>query len=138
MLFGMSKGRSFVPGVLLLAAVLMAAQPLTIALGLTFRSAGSTLDGQSIVICSAHGAVTVPGEDGAKGQAPAPAHNNPDCLYCALGCGSSKVSLVGSPPAARLSVGLVILLNQPIAAEDVPRSILRLLTSPSRGPPLSA
>jgi hypothetical protein len=136
MLAGMSRGRRFVARVLLLAAVLMAAQPLVLGLSLALATSANATDWGPIVICTGHGPVTL--SQGGDGGAPLPRGQGvPDCPYCALGCnfGLTKVLPAASALQISLAWGVASSVPAPIAVIDVPRRILRLLTSPPRAPP---
>jgi hypothetical protein len=130
--------RSCVARLLLLAAAfLMAAQPYAIALSRTLRAAEGSTDGAPLVICTAHGAVTLP--DAADGMGPpAPlGPKAPDCPYCALGCGhcgpTNLLWATGTQdPSPRWT--LVVITPAPMGVE-APQEPLRLLTSPPRAPP---
>jgi hypothetical protein len=129
----MFKRRSFVASVLLLAAaLLMAVQPFVLAL--TLQAAEVPSDWGTVVICTEHGAVTLP--DGADRRDPAapPAQKAPDCPYCALGCNAAaKLVLAGSTPELSPTRNFVDVISDPILV-DAPHPPLRLLTSPPRAP----
>jgi hypothetical protein len=140
MVLAMRKGRSFVARVLLLAAALvMAVQPFALALSLRLEAAESASDWGAIVICTAHGAVTLP--DGADARSPAvpPGQKAPDCPYCALGCngGPAQFVLAAGTPELFPPWNIVELISDPIQY-DAPRQLLRILTSPPRAPPSHA
>ena len=124
--------RPVVRAILLAAAFLMAVQPLALALGLTQQAAKSASDWGPIVICTAHGPVTLSDGDPVS----PPAQKAPSCPYCALGCngGLAKLVLAVSTPEIRTPFGVVAFIGDPILVE-APRQLLRLLTSPPRAPP---
>jgi hypothetical protein len=135
MVLAMFRRRSSVARVLLLAAaLLMAVQPFVLAL--TLQAAEVPSDWGTVVICTEHGAVTLP--DGADRGDPAapPAQKAPECPYCALGCnwGLAKLVLTASAASPPLPLGFVEVVIDPFFV-DAPRKLLRLLTSPPRAPP---
>ena len=133
----MAKVRNLIARVLLLAAALMmAVQPIAAALSLSSQAANGASEWGSIVICTAHGAVTLPDEADARSPAVPPGQNAPDCPYCALGCNGGPAQLVlplGTPELFP-PWNIVELVSDPIQY-DAPRQLLRLLTSPPRAPP---
>ena len=133
----MRKGWSLIARVLLLtAAFLMAVQPIALAYSLTLQSAKVASDWDPIVICTAHGAVTLPDEGGPPLP---PGQKSSDCPYCALGCneGLAKVLLPRSAAELRPPLRFAAALRDPVQF-DAPRQLLRLLTSPPRAPPSHA
>jgi hypothetical protein len=93
--------------------------------------------GQRIVICTGHGAVTLPdGGDGGVPAPPPPGQKTPDCPYCALGCnaGLAKLVLAANTPCPSPTLRFVEVTID-LNFVDAPRKLLRLLTSPPRAPP---
>jgi Protein of unknown function (DUF2946) len=131
----MRKGMRFAISISLLAALLMAAQPLIVALNLTVQSLADASELGALVICTTHGTVTLSDEAGA--QKKSPAQKVPDCPFCALGCngGASKALLRVTAPEA-VPIRYFVETNAGIfAAHDVPRPRLRLVSAPPRAPP---
>ena len=138
MILGMRKGWSFVARALLLAAAfLMAAQPVVFALSLTLQAAEDASGWGPIVICTAHGVVTLSEEADGGGSTPPPGQKAPNCPYCALGCngGLAEALMEGSTPELCLPWGIVEVIEGRIEFDDAPRQLLRLLTYPPRAPP---
>ena len=131
----MRKGTRFAIGISLLAALLMAAQPLIVALNLAVRSLTDASELGALVICTTHGAVTLPVEPGTEKKTPA--QKAPDCPFCALGCngGASKALSAVTVPEAAPARYFVKIIADIFAAYDVPQPRLRLVTAPPRGPP---
>jgi hypothetical protein len=140
MVLAMRKRRSFVARVLLLAAALvMAVQPFALALSLRLQAAESASDWGPIVICTAHGTVTLPDGAGVRSPAAPSGQKAPECPYCALGCngGPAKFVLAAGTPELFPPWNFVEVISDPIQF-DAPRQLLRLLTSPARAPPSHA
>jgi hypothetical protein len=134
MLPSMRKGTRFAIGVSLLAALLVAAQPLIVAHNLTLQALQGAPDLGALVICTSHGVVTLSDEAGAAKKAPA--QKAPDCPFCALGCnaGASKAFLALTVLQTAPTRYFVNSVAGIFAAHDAPRP-LRLVTASPRGPP---
>jgi hypothetical protein len=130
--------RALKNAIFFLAAILMVGQPVffavNVALGVD-RASAATTDWGTVVICTSHGAIAVPDE---QGSPPAPTRQqNPDCPYCALSCaGLSKLFVAKSTVEYCSPERLIEVIVEPIEPDDVPRQRLRLLTSPPRAPPI--
>ena len=131
----MRRGRRLVVAVVLLAALLMAAQPLIVALSQSLRAIADAAELSSVVICTDHGAVTLSDEAG-DGKGP-PARKPPDCPLCVLGCGAAnpKVLLVGATSEPLLTPNAVEVIAPAFDFHQASQPLLRLVTSPPRAPP---
>jgi hypothetical protein len=138
----MRKCRRIAMTALLVAAVLMAAQPWLSALAHVLRQASDAAALGELIICTAHGATLLPnaagGDPGLQPDGDSPA-KAPDCPFCALGCnGAVKVLPAATtpqqwPPVPSASAG---------DGQDVDFLVtlttLRLVTAPPRAPPHAA
>lgn len=126
--------------VLVLAAVLLALQPLVVALSTVLTHAHARQTGQTVVICTVTGALVVADADG---RAPSPAKHGSskvwhDCCLGAgaLGCGKTPSAVVADldpAPEAMRSSGAVYDLADAAARS----SAVQAGYSP-RGPPVAA
>jgi Protein of unknown function (DUF2946) len=118
----------------LLAALLLAAQPLIFALSQTLWSNANATELASVVICTAHGAVTLSDEaDGGKGP---PAQKLPDCPLCVLGCGAATPkALLAAGISEPLLTNTVEVLQPAFDFRQASGPRLRLVTAPPRAPP---
>jgi Protein of unknown function (DUF2946) len=133
----MCKGRRFLARLVLLSvAFLMAVQPIALAYSQTQQQAKVATDWDPIVICTAHGAVTLTDDGGLPRP---PSQKAPDCPYCTLGCnaGLAKVLLPRSAAEPRPPLRFTVAIRDPVLF-DAPRQLMRLLTSPARAPPSQA
>lgn len=150
MLACMRKGGRRAVTTLLVAAVLMAAQPWMSALVPMLRSAIDADALGPMVICTAHGAALLPDASAGGGEAPAhdpaslpePAQKKvPDCPYCALGSGGGcggEVAKIAVALAASQQAPALAKARDAAGPRDAalrPRPLLRLVTSPPRAPP---
>jgi hypothetical protein len=119
----------------LLAVLLVAAQPLIFALSQTLWAVANTTELASVVICTAHGAVTLSDEPGG-GKGP-PAQKLPDCPLCVLGCGAAtpKTVLAGGISTPFLTPNTVEVLQPAFDFHQASGPLLRLFTAPPRAPP---
>jgi Protein of unknown function (DUF2946) len=133
MLRPMRRGRRLAVAVSLLAALLMAAQPLISALSQTWAIANDAAL-TSVVICTAHGAVTLSDEaDGGKGP---PAQKPPNCPVCVLGCGvATPKALLAGGISEPLLTNTDEVLRPAFDFHQASGPLLRLVTAPPRAPP---
>jgi hypothetical protein len=137
MLLLMRKGTRFAMCFCLLAALLLAAQPLIVALDRTLQALQGAPEFGALIICTTHGAVTQSDEGGAEKKTPA--QKVPDCPFCALGYGSdSKAFLVVTGLEAAPPRHFIKAIAGIFAGHEVPQPRLRLVTAPPRGPPQHA
>jgi hypothetical protein len=133
MLRPMRRGRRLAVAVSLLAALLMAAQPLIFALSQTWAIANAA-ELASIVICTAHGAVTL--SDEADGGKRPPAQNPPNCPLCVLGCGAATPkALLPGGISEPLLTNTDEVLRPAFDFRQASGPLLRLVTAPPRAPP---
>jgi hypothetical protein len=119
----------------LLAALLTATQPLIFALSQTLWAIANATELASVVICTAHGAVT-PSDEPGGGNGP-PAQKLPDCPLCVLGCGAAtpKALLASGISEPLLTPNTVEVLQPAFDFHQASGPLLRLVTAPPRAPP---
>jgi Protein of unknown function (DUF2946) len=127
---------------LLVAAVLMAAQPWLSALAHVLRQASDAAAFGELIICTAHGATLLSdaadGDPGSQPDRESPAKAS-DCPFCALGCnGAAKVLPAATPPQQWPPVPLASAGDGQGADFLVAHRTLRLVTAPPRAPPHTA
>ena len=128
------RRRRLAVAVSLLAALLMATQRLIFARSQTLWAIANATDRDSVIICTAHGAVTLSDEaDGGKGP---PAQKPTDCPLCVLGCGAATPkALLAGGISEPLLTNTVEVLRPAFDFHQASGPLLRLVTAPPRAPP---